>query len=468
MAMTQTTALGAENRVFVNRTLNFNNIKLLGFDMDYTLATYNVPVFEEKAFEIVVEKLIKEKGYPPEIRSLEFDPNFVIRGLIIDSELGNFLKVNRYGYVKKCSHGTRFLTVEEQKKIYATSDIDFMDPRFYIIHTLFSIAEGCLFARLVDWFENEKKSVNFQRVFKDVRTSIDDTHQDGSLKGLVIHEPEKYLIQDKRTVDVLKKFRHFGKKLALITNSDFEYSQVVMGHCFDSFLPNSSWHNLFHIVVVASNKPNFFLQAPKFLRVDPKTGLLSNFHGPLEWGNFYQGGNAKLFERDLGLTASEIVYLGDHILGDVVTLKKTIGWRTGLVVQELATEVPILEANRDIRRQIDSLMVEKDALENKSYVLKEKLWDCVERHSPSLELKRDSFREQISKIDDTLTALIHQEQKGFNPYWGEVMRAGNEESRFATIVERYACIYMSSIANLSHYSPFKYFRPPRRYLAHDI
>jgi len=84
MAMTQTTALGAENRVFVNRTLNFNNIKLLGFDMDYTLATYNVPVFEEKAFEIVVEKLIKGKGYPPEIRSLEFDPNFVIRGLIID------------------------------------------------------------------------------------------------------------------------------------------------------------------------------------------------------------------------------------------------------------------------------------------------------------------------------------------------------------------------------------------------
>ena len=47
------------------------------------------------------------------------------------------------------------------------------------------------------------------------------------------------------------------------------------------------------------------------------------------------------------------------------------------------------------------------------------------------------------------------------------MRAGNEISRFATLVERYACIYMSGIANLYYYSPFKYYRSQRRYLAHD-
>ncbi|EKD83632.1 MAG: 5'-nucleotidase, partial [uncultured bacterium] len=50
---------------------------------------------------------------------------------------------------------------------------------------------------------------------------------------------------------------------------------------------------------------------------------------------------------------------------------------------------------------------------------------------------------------------------------GEVMRAGNEISRFATLVERYACIYMSGIANLYYYSPFKYYRSKRRLLAHD-
>ncbi|NLI77256.1 MAG: HAD-IG family 5'-nucleotidase [Candidatus Riflebacteria bacterium] len=459
--------VGAENRVFVNRTLNFNNIKMIGFDMDYTVATYNVPNLEGKAFEIVRERLISEKGYPPEIRALQFDPNFIIRGLIIDHERGNFLKVNRYGYVKKATHGTRPLTIDEQKRIYDTRGIDLTDPRFYIIHTLFSLAEGCLFARLVDWFEQERRPVSFPALFKDIRGMIDDTHQDGSLKGFVVREPQKYLIQDRKAVEALKKFRHYGKKLALITNSDFEYSQAVMHYCFDPFLPKSNWHNLFHIVIVTSNKPNFFLHSQKFLRVDPKTGLLSNFHGPLELGGIYQGGNARTFERDLGLQPSEILYLGDHILGDVITLKKTTGWRTGLVVQELATEVPALELNRDLQRQINELMVEKDSLENEVYEIKEELWDKRENRPPALEKKRDQLRERIAVIDEKLTALIGEEQRRYNPFWGEVMRSGNEESRFATIVERYACIYMASIGNLSYYSPFKYFRPPRRYLAHD-
>lgn len=509
----------AGERVFVNRTLNLNSIKMIGFDMDYTVATYNVPALEGKAFELVVERLIKVKGYPEEIRQLTFDPEFVIRGLVIDQERGNFLKVNRYGYVKRATHGTRPLTIDEQKKIYDTRGIDLTDPRFYIIHTLFSLAEGCLYARLVDWYDTVQKPANLATLFKDIRTLVDEIHQDGSLKGFVIREPHKYLIQDRKTVEALKKFRHYGKKLALITNSDYEYSQAVMHYCFDPFLPKSSWQNLFHIIVVASNKPGFFLHSQKFLRVDPKTGLLSNFHGPLELGGIYQGGNARTFERDLGLQPSEILYLGDHILGDVITLKKTTGWRTGLVVQELASEVPALEANRELQARINALMAEKDQLENASYAIKEELWDRTDRtrrpssaeparppdarprgtgplrksgasqthdhpaanspdlHLPAADLKmlstsdlearRDLIRERIAGLDEQLTALIDQEQQKYNRYWGEVMRAGNEESRFATIVERYACIYMASIGNLAGYSPFKYFRPPRRYLAHD-
>ena len=60
--------IASENKIFVNRTLNLNSIKLIGFDMDYTLATYNVPAFEEKAYQLVQDKLIKEYGYPEEIR----------------------------------------------------------------------------------------------------------------------------------------------------------------------------------------------------------------------------------------------------------------------------------------------------------------------------------------------------------------------------------------------------------------
>ena len=83
------------------------------------------------------------------------------------------------------------------------------------------------------------------------------------------------------------------------------------------------------------------------------------------------------------------------------------------------------------------------------------------------KLRKEKLRHQINALEEGISDLIDQEQKDFNPCWGEVMRSGNEESRFATLVERFACIYMACVSNLSHYSAFKYFRPRRRYLAHD-
>lgn len=37
----------------------------------------------------------------------------------------------------------------------------------------------------------------------------------------------------------------------------------------------------------------------------------------------------------------EVLYVGDHIYGDIVKSKKDIGWRTMLVVPELALELEL-------------------------------------------------------------------------------------------------------------------------------
>ena len=39
----------------------------------------------------------------------------------------------------------------------------------------------------------------------------------------------------------------------------------------------------------------------------------------------------------------QVLYVGDHIYGDILRSKKTLGWRTMLVVPELATELDILQ-----------------------------------------------------------------------------------------------------------------------------
>lgn len=462
-------AVASKNRIFVNRTLNLNSIKLIGFDMDYTLATYNVPAFEEKAYHIVKEKLVTDYGYPKEIRALKFDKNFIIRGLVIDTETGNFMKVNRYGFVRVASHGTRFFGFEEQKELFGTDGIDFTDPRYYIVHTLFSLAEGGLYAQLIDFFEARTVSLNYRKLFKDIRKSMNDGHQEDELKGDVVKHPENYLIQDRRIVDALLKLRKFGKKIAMITNSDYTYSRKVMDYCFGPFL-DRPWQEIFDLIIVAANKPNFFLQRQNFLRVDPETDLLSNFYGKIEWNGIYQGGNASILEKHLDLSPQEILYIGDHILGDVVTLKENIGWRTGLVVQELAEEVPVLERASEVHRSIAEKMQQKEHLEDLSLELREKLFLREEKEKEKMgQIKKeyDDLKHQLMLLDIEIRDLIFESQKDFNKNWGEVMRAGNEISRFAALVERYACIYMAGVANLYYYSPFKYFRSQRRFLAHD-
>jgi hypothetical protein len=208
------------------------------------------------------------------------------------------------------------------------------------------------------------------------------------------------------------------------------------------------------------------LQRQNFLRVDRETGLLSNFYGKIEWNGIYQGGNAPIIEKHLGISPQEILYLGDHILGDVVTLKETIGWRTGLVVQELAEEVPILEKTKQVHARIAEKMQMKERLEDLSLDLREKLY-LKEGDYNLIKKEYENLKNQLMELDDEIRDLIFESQKGFNKYWGEIMRAGNEISRFATLVERYACIYTAGIANFYYYSPFKYFRSQRRFLAHD-
>ena len=47
----------------------------------------------------------------------------------------------------------------------------------------------------------------------------------------------------------------------------------------------------------------------------------------------------------------QVLYVGDHIYGDILRSKKTLGWRTMLVVPELATELGILARNAHTTRK---------------------------------------------------------------------------------------------------------------------
>ena len=78
--------------------------------------------------------------------------------------------------------------------------------------------------------------------------------------------------------------------------------------------------------------------------MNKNTGQLSigTHTGNLEDSAVYSGGNSEVLSKLIGAKGRDVLYVGDHIFGDVLKSKKLRGWRTFLIVPELNDEVNTL------------------------------------------------------------------------------------------------------------------------------
>src|SRR5512143_3940574 len=71
------------HRVFCSRNLRMDTIEMIGFDMDYTLALYHQGQLEKLSIQLTLQKMVEKRGYPSEILSLHYDPQWAIRGIMV-------------------------------------------------------------------------------------------------------------------------------------------------------------------------------------------------------------------------------------------------------------------------------------------------------------------------------------------------------------------------------------------------
>lgn len=453
-----------EQKVFVNRILNMKKIKYIGLDMDHTLIRYRTKNFEALVYNFVVEKLIKEKDYPPAIKNLKFNFNKAIRGLIIDSKNGNILKLSRYAAIRQSYHGTKEISFTEQKKIYRSIYVDLKDPNYIAIDTSFSISFCVLYAQLIDFKDkNPNKLPTYSGIATDVLSSVDEVHANGSLKHYITEHMHDYVIRETNIATALKRYIRYGKKFFLLTNSEYQYTNQLLNYALTPFLDGESWHTLFEYIITLAYKPRFFYDNLRFLQINPKDGTMSNTPGPIKPG-VYQGGNARTFTHDLAISGDEILYVGDHIYGDILRLKKDCNWRTALVIEELGDEIASQIKARPIEIKIARDMNAKKILEQHNMALYSR---SIAEGTKKYNKQISQLQNDISVIDHKITKLLQEEKKYYNLHWGRVFRAGAEETYFAYQVDRYACIYMEKFSDLIQQPPISYFRAHRRLLAHD-
>ena len=449
--------------IFINRVLNMKHIKIIGFDMDYTLVRYHTEEFEKLTHQLAAKKLVEHFNYPEEVGKLDFDFQRAIVGLVIDVRNGNLLQVSRHGKVKIAYHGLKALDYIEQKEAYQEMAIDLRSPDFKSLDTSFAISNGVLFSQLVQLKSEGSDLPSYQQIADDVNHGIDILHQDDSLKSIIINNFEKYVIKDPDVAKMLERYIDYGKKLMIITNSDYEYSKKLLDYALTPYLQkHQKWQDVFELVITFADKPRFFERKGRFLKINPKTGLMSNHEGKVDKGIFQGGWFGKL-QKDLGYSGSEILYLGDHIYGDVVSIKKTCNWRTALVLGDLESEISGLIKAAPIQKTIEELMKEKQKLEIEINKLDTKRYEGKKVHQSEINKRFEKMDKLNTKISDKLKDY----KAFFNPYWGEILRSGYDESRYAEQVEKYACIYMTKVSDLYKYSPKIYFRPYHRTMPHE-
>lgn len=452
-------------KVYVNRTLNLKKIKYIGLDMDHTLVRYNSENFERLSHSIIIDKLIANKSYPQALKKLQFDYNFALRGLVIDRDKGNLLKLNRYTAIRTSYHGLKHIDFKSHQKIYKSTYIDLSTGEYLAIDTFFSLSLAVLFAQIVELkdLDTQNQYPDYFKIADDVLDALDEAHRDGTLKTEVRNNLDRYIIKDPSVVAGLEKYKKHGKKIFILTNSDFHYSKLLLDYAINPFLKeHESWQDLFELVITYASKPKFFYENNKYLVINPADGSMANLYDRLGPG-IYQGGNARQFTRELGLDGDEILYIGDHIYGDILRLKKDCNWRTAMVIEELADEIENNQKAQPLIDEIETLMKLKEPLE-------EELTDLMTQKIEGSKIddsRVDQLQKDITEIDTQISGLIKRQQSLYNPQWGQLMRAGNEESYLAYQVERYACVYMAKLSDLTELSPRTYFRAPRRPLSHE-
>ncbi|KAL7117316.1 hypothetical protein ACP275_03G064200 [Erythranthe tilingii] len=487
-------------QIFCNRSLNMRSIVAVGFDMDYTLAQYKSDTFESLAYEGTVKKLVNDLGYPTELLEWSFDWTYMVRGLVLDKKRGNILKMDRHKYVKVAYHGFRELSKEDKVSTYGSTLIRdaFDEPEYALIDTLFSLAEAYLFAQLVDFKDKNpgKIPADYSRMYKDVRAAVDLCHRDGTLKKMVAKDPKRYINEDASIVPMLKMLRDSGRATFLVTNSLWDYTNIVMNFlcgpravdgCSDL---NFDWLQFFDVVITGSAKPGFFHDENRanLFEVDPESGMLLNTDNgtpmpqvdttlrlplkTLDKGcQIFQGGNVGHLHKLLSIeSSSQVLYVGDHIYGDILRSKKILGWRTMLVVPELEKEVELLWTFRETRKHLQLLRNKRDHIEDTIHHLQWSMrFDGVSvENKEELLAEIDQLQSQQERVRHSHQEAQRECHRKFHKVWGQLMKTGYQNSRFAHQVERFACLYTSQVTNLSLYSPDKYYRPSEDFMPHEL
>ncbi|CAH0727361.1 unnamed protein product, partial [Brenthis ino] len=336
--------------VFACNELDLSEVKVYGFDYDYTLAHYK-PTLEHLLYNLGRNMLLDKYKYPQEISKLEYKPDFAVRGLHYDIEKGLLLKLDSFLQIQfgAVYRGLTPVSTEEVLQIYKNRIIPIAyvegDTRVHkanrskMVHLadLFSVPEMGLLCNVAEYFIKNHIDYHPEILFLDVKNSVQSCHP--IMHRIVAKNVEEYIRPNSDLKKYFQILQENDKKLFLVTNSPYHFVNAGM-----EMLVGTDWREYFDVVIVNANKPKFFTELSRPIRVFDKN---ANTHiwekvTSLEKGIIYYEGTVKQLQDLTGWSGHQVLYFGDHPYSDLADVTLEHGWRTGAIINELTHEINTL------------------------------------------------------------------------------------------------------------------------------
>ncbi|VDP85665.1 unnamed protein product [Schistosoma mattheei] len=84
------------------------------------------------------------------------------------------------------------------------------------------------------------------------------------------------------------------------------------------------------------------------------THLLFNIIKCYHYYNIVSG-SCEVFSHLIGARGKDVLYVGDHVYGDILKSKKTVGWRTYLIIPELANEIYVWKKKKSLFDELQKI-----------------------------------------------------------------------------------------------------------------
>lgn len=344
--------------------IKFTDYDCLGFDLDNTICRYKIGAMIKLEYETLSKFLVEKKGYPSNhlLRPIEDNLDFMLKGLILDVENGNLLRIASDGHIIHGSHGTTELTRQQLLEYYgapcrwqATDEFSsnplftWNGPFSEKMRTLldyFDMPAGLVFARAVDSLDEQNGGpLKVYKIWPDLLDGIQEMFQKEHFqlnKGGYFKEmkenPHNYIHKcSDSLINWFKMLRSRNKLLFLITGSNVDFASHTALH---SLGPN--WKELFDIIVCFAKKPGFFIYERSFIGLEGFEEVGPVDEKDLVRGGIYTYGNwtglCNFLKKHSGASDPKIIYFGDNLVQDIYTPAVHTPCDTVAICEELQAE----------------------------------------------------------------------------------------------------------------------------------